>query len=506
MGQEAAIDDNELTKDEERMKAVTVSFWRMATIAACVVVVSALSQAQYLEDAQRLATPGLGPGARALGMGTAYSGLATDFTALAYNPAGLAQAKWSEFSLGLSYLGTNDNSTFFNASSTSTNNGTSLNTLGFVLPLDVRRGSASIAFGFTREANFTSGVSFRGFNPKSSIVQTYAPDGQSFQANSGEFDNLAYQLYLANVDSVSPTTNRWNSPIKNNVTQAGTATESGGLNNWMIGGAIDVAPNISFGLTLDYVSGSYRYDRTYTEEDTKLQYANPFDFSQIRFDDFIEDDITGVNMKAGLLFHGEKNMRFGLTVKTPTWYYVSESFGTKGQASFRTPGTDGSTSYGPVSSNGSTKYDVTTPWVFGASASGGFGGVTLSGEIQYTDWTQTQFSNADQATMDENAMFATTFRGTLNYRAGLEYDIHSIGLAFRGGFIYDPSIYKDDPSSFDRKYITGGLGIMLGPDTGLDFGFAHGWWKTYRTNYDATSRVDEAIATNTFLLTLTHRF
>jgi hypothetical protein len=406
----------------------------------------------------------------------------------------------------MSYLGTSDNSIFFNATTNATNNGTALNSLGFVAPVEVRRGAASFAFGFTRQSNFTSEVSFNGFNPLSSIIQTYAADKQVFNNNTGEQDNLAYQLYLANIDSVSPTTSRWTSPIKNNVQQSGTVTESGGLNNWMVGGAMDVAKNISVGLTLTYVAGSYRYDRTYVEQDSKLLYAYPFDFSRFQLDDYIDGEISGFNAKFGVMFHGDRYFKLGLTAKTPTWYTVSESYGTKGQSTFRIADKNGVNQYGPVSSNGDTKYDVTTPWVLGASGAFDYAGLTVSGDVEYTDWTQTKFSNADQGTLDLNASFKNTFRGTLNYRAGAEYEIAPLGLALRGGFIYNPSIYKNDPSNFDQKYFTAGLGVKVGDQTGLDLGYAHGWRDSYRVNYDATSTVAEKAKTETFVLTVTHHF
>jgi hypothetical protein len=69
--------------------------------------------AQFKEDALRLGIQGFGVGARALGMGNAYTGVASDYSAVFWNPAGLAQAQYGEFSFGLSYLSNNDNSTFF---------------------------------------------------------------------------------------------------------------------------------------------------------------------------------------------------------------------------------------------------------------------------------------------------------------------------------------------------------------------------------------------------------
>lgn len=94
----------------------------------------------------------------------------------------------------------------------------------------------------------------------------------------------------------------------------------------------------------------------------------------------------------------------------------------------------------------------------------------------------------------------------MNYRAGLEFEIPQTALRLRGGFIYQPSPYKDDPTTFDQKFITGGVGVLLGGFTMLDFAYARGWWDTFRLNYDQTSKVTEQITTNTFLATISLRF
>src|SRR5512141_2601024 len=88
--------------------------------------------AQYKEDALRLGIQGYGVGARALGMGNAYTGVASDYSALFWNPAGLAQLRYGEFSFGLSYLNNKDNSTFFGQSDSYSSSATNLNALGLV--------------------------------------------------------------------------------------------------------------------------------------------------------------------------------------------------------------------------------------------------------------------------------------------------------------------------------------------------------------------------------------
>lgn len=455
--------------------------------------------AQFPEDALRFSTSGLGTGARALGMGNAYTGVASDFSALFWNPAGLAQIQHGEFSFGLSHLINKDNSTFFNTNEAYTNNATKLNSLGLVFPLPVRRGNAVIAFGYTRQSDFTTGVSFKGFNPNSSIIQTWAPNGQRYP----EEVTLAEDLLLAGADT---NTGRFISPITGRLTQLGKVTEEGGLSNWSAGGAIDIARNLSVGITLTYVSGTYQYARNYKEQDNDRIYTDTlvingqvFDFDELIVDDDVEGDLSGVSAKFGLMFRLPERFRFGVTIKTPTSFRVKETFNTTAQSFF-----DNGDTFGPFDSPGSNEYDVVTPWVFSAGASFIIKDLVLSSDIEYTDWTQLRFEDANADLIAYNRKMKELFRGTANLRVGAEYDLHNVRL--RGGVIYNTSPYQGDPSSFDQKYITAGLGVPLGESTMLDLAYARGWWDTFRTNYDASSRVNEKITTNNFLMTFSYRF
>jgi long-subunit fatty acid transport protein len=452
--------------------------------------------AQFPEDALRLSMPGFGVGARALGMGGAYNGVASDFSAIYWNPAGLAQMTRAEFSAGLSYLNSQDDGTFFGTTTGAENNVTNLNTLGLVHPVPVRRGSLVLAFGFHREGNFASGLEFNGFNPNSSIIQNSAPNGDIYPSDLS--DNLAYQLYLANLDTL---TGRFISPIMDRLTQSGTVTESGGLNNWSIAGAVDIAPNTSVGLTVTYVAGSYRYDRSYLEEDKANIYAtSPFDFGQLDIEDFIDGDISGVNAKFGLMYRIPERFRFGLTVKTPTAFTIKETYGTSATARFDN---GDKTTY---TSDGTTEYDVRTPWVLGAGASVILKDLLLSADAEFTDWTAMEFANASSDLLSMNKDIKSTFRSTWEFRFGGEYDIAGSGFRLRAGYGLRPSPYKGDPSDYDRTTISGGAGMLLGGSVMLDLAYTHTAWKNYRTNYNATSRVDEALTWNTFLATLSYRF
>jgi long-subunit fatty acid transport protein len=452
--------------------------------------------AQFPEDALRLSMPGFGVGARAVGLGGAYTGVASDYSAIYWNPAGLAQMTRAEFSAGLSYLNTNDDGTFFGSTTGAENNVTNLNTFGIVHPVPVRRGSLVLAFGYHREGSFASGLQFSGLNPNSSIVQAYAPDGDA--APSELSDNLAYQLYLADVDTM---TGRFISPIVDRVTQTGDVMESGGLSNWSIAGAVDIAPNTSVGLTVTYVSGTYRYDRTYTEEDRNGIYTVfPYDFAQLDIEDFIEGDISGVNAKFGLMYRMPERFRFGITVKTPTAFTVKETYGTSATARFD----DGDRK--TYTSDGSVEYDVRTPWVLGVGGSAMIKDLMLSADAEFTDWTTMEFTNTNSDLLLMNKEMKSLFRSTWEFRFGGEYDIAGSGFRLRAGYGLRSSPYKGDPSDFDRTTISGGAGMLLGGSVMLDLAYANTSWKNYRSNYDATSRVNESLTWNTFLATLSYRF
>lgn len=466
--------------------------WWITLVTVSFVTVGA--QAQFAEDALRFATPGYGVGARALGMGNAFTGVANDFSALYWNPAGLAQMNRGEFSFGLSHLNYGDESSFFGQKQTYSNNSTNLNTLGIIFPVAVQRGSLVLALGFNRGSNFTTGINFERFNPGTSLIQTFAPDGAGAPTNPS--GNVAFELYLADTSGGA-----WVSPIRNRLTEMENVIEGGGLNNWSAGLGIDIAKNLSAGVTVSYLSGTYTYDGTYAESDASNNYTtHPYDFDRFAIEDNITSDITGVNAKLGIMFRRPGSFRFGVTVKTPTAFHVNEDFSTAYRSRF-----DNGDQF-DLEDLGSGEYDITTPWVFGAGASLIIRDLVLSGDVEYTDWSQLEFSDATPEVLAENRRIKDIFRPTANLRAGAEYEIRELGLRLRGGFIYNISPFEGDPSSFDQKHVTGGLGILLSESAMIDLAYARGWWDTYRSNYDRSATVDEAVTTNNFLMTFSFRF
>lgn len=461
--------------------------------------------AQFPEDALRYSSLGTGVGARSLGLGMAYTGVSNDFSAIYWNPAGLGQLKNSEFSLGLSHVSFNNKSTFFENDKSFSTSSTKLNNFGVAYPFPTVRGSLVFAAGYHRINDFAGALSFTGFNPVSSIIQYYAPDGTATEKSPA--GNLAWELYLANVDSLGPFSYFFNSKIQDSVTQSGKVLESGGLNNWSAALAVEAAKNLFLGVTVNLNTGSYFWQRNYSEKDLINIYnasRYPFDFHSLFINQTINATLSGFSAKFGMLYRLNNFTRFGISFKTPTWLTIDETFTSQGESFF-----DNGDNYKyPVNkpSRFKTKYDVSSPFVFAGGFSYIFGDLLISADVEYTDWTQMEFQNAPEYLLELNTDIKEIFQSTANLKAGIEYEFPGKGIRARTGFAYLPSPYKEDPASFAKKFFTTGVSFLIQDVVAIDIAYAYGFWNSYRVNYDKTSRVDEKISTNNILTTITYRF
>ena len=469
------------------------------------------ASAQYAEDVLRFSQMGLASGARSLGMGNASVGVAEDYSALFWNPAGLAQLRSYEFSVGLSFQNYSNATKYLGTKTNASDGILNLNNLGVVYPVPTSRGALTFAFGFNRISNYSTKTEFAGFNPSSSIIPSLLPavnlnNLSSADRNDYLDNNIPYQLYLADTSNGQFVTS-----IYDNVRQSATIREGGGVNHWSFGGALDVARDFSLGVTVSIVTGSYSYDREYREDDTQNFYQKaPSDqlglFDQFRYVSTINSDLSGFNALFGLMYHKPGKGRIGFTVRTPTYYTIKETFSDEGFSRFD-PNLDGTVDEFNIAFDGKTEYTIATPPVLTAGASYQIGDfLLLSGDAEYTDWRQMRFDTQNSSLEAENRLIEKIYRSTISLRGGAEVTLWELGLKLRGGIAYKPSAYEGDPSSFDQKYYTAGAGIQLDREVWLNAAYAFGQWKTFRDNYFPGSRTDESVKTDNFILSLSFQF
>ncbi|MGO9481546.1 MAG: OmpP1/FadL family transporter [Candidatus Kryptoniota bacterium] len=479
--------------------------------------------AQFPEDALRLAQPGYGVSAQSMSMGNAMTGLSEGYDAAYFNPAGLAQSYQSEFEMGLNFLGYNNNANYLGSPSSLSSSQTDLSNLGVVYPFPTTKGSFVIALGYNRENDFNTALSFNAYNPNSSIVPSL------YYYNNIPYDvNYDIPYYTGLEDSATQRI-----ALNKNVQQNGTVYESGGLNNYLIAGAVDIAQDFSIGLTLNLLSGSYHYARQFTETDPSGYWANiqlsdlsdAVGLQSFVLNDNVDQDLSGWNAKVGFLYRladesGKVIARFGGTIEFPTFMAVDENYSDEGTYVNAAGALVGLSPY--TTPGGSNNYDVTTPFEFGFGASGEISLLTIAADVQYVDWTQLQFSTSSGTTLPSdfinslNSQIKQEFRATASLRGGAELALmnpdYSLLVPYiRAGVEYLPSPYAGDGSPQAQKIVSGGVGIKIQNSINLDVAYQYGWWNTSEQLYlDPNTNVSYETAskvTNTnFMFTFKYDF
>jgi long-subunit fatty acid transport protein len=464
-------------------------------------------KAQNINDALRVAIPGFGSNARALGMGNSYIALSDDGSASFFNPAGFGLLKRLEFTGGLNYSNFNNDVSFLGKNTSYSNSNTKLNRLSFAFPFPTLRGSLVFGLSYHNTKNLTSAMKFDGFNNgNTSWIREY-----SLSSNEVPYQlYLSYPLYDNDNNYLKDTTN-----IFGRLNQSGSIITSGDINNWTLSGAIEIYKNLFLGLNLNIISGTYKSTSDYYEDDTQDIYQNRTDPSKPQTADFktffinriIDWDISGWDAKFGLLYQLQNNARFGLTIQFPKSFKIKEKFLLDSYSEF---GTGFSPTY---QYDDAVEFDIITPFEISGGASVNYMGLIFSAQTTFIDYTETEynnltgFSNPEKQESDLNRDIKDNLKSVFNYNLGIEYNIPVIGLRLRGGFMVMPSPYKDDPPEFDRKYLTAGLGFLTDETIGIDIAYVHGWWKDFGDNYSSNvSRTFHDVKSSQFIITGIYRF
>ncbi len=463
-----------------------------------ILLAATFSFAQNYNDALLLSEPGLYTGARALGMGNSYIALSNDYSAVIFNPAGLGLIKKLTLSAAVNTYSFDNTATFFGNSSQALQNSVNLNQIGFVYPVPTRRGSMVFALGYSRVKEFNSITEFNGFNnSNTSMIQFLTGDINDMVPITNDL-GLAYEIRDPQTDNYLKDT----TIINGQLNQSGKIKKTGSIGNWSFAGSVEIAKGLFVGGTFNIVSGGYKRDRDYYEDDTKNIYGtntelvpgdpSTEDFKTFYYNDIIDWDLSGWDFKLGLLYDWKNFVKFGTTVKFPTYYTIKESYFVTGESEF---GTGSNYQVDPPILD-DVQYDIRTPFEYSAGASLNFVILTVSGEAKLIDYTQMQFTKGlgTGYRIERNKEIENFFRTAATYNIGAEMRVPFLPIWGRIGAMYLQSPYKNDPADFDKKYLTAGVGVKLGGVFSIDVGYAYGWWKDFNDNYGSNvSRVSHDV-------------
>ena len=377
-----------------------------------------------------------GVGARTMGMGGASLGLADDFTALYWNPAGMAQIQKFEMFSSVSHNRANTDTYFAGDTATGTSRSQMrLNSIGFVYPVQARRGGWAIAFGYNRPQNFDYQTVIQGIDP-----------------NSGtDFSGLA-------VDE--------------------TNVNRGGIGIWSFGTSVYISKRILVGGSLDFWQGDSLNEIDITATDIV---GIDSELARFRYDDEIDRKYSGVGGRIGLLAHLTDAISLGVNVVAPVELGVDEIWYQSTIAVYD----DGEETSDSVSD--ALAFDIKRPFEIGTGIAVKLFNkqLILAGDVQLTDWTQTRYDPipADDISQDNFEEFYAT---TLQARLGVEYRIPTIGTHIRLGYFRDTIPFTDTEIDDARDFLTAGIGKIFEDTLKFDVAYMLGTWQQSR--YELTTK------------------
>ena len=471
-----------------------------------VIMISTSILAQNYNDALRLSFPGYLNGTRSLGMGNATTSFYTGYSSVLVNPALIGKANVIEYSGGLNFNNLSNSTRFLRNEESNSNTSTAISEVGFVFPLPTARGSMVLGFGYSKYNDFNYSSNFRGFNSGKSYIE-YLTDGNDDLAF---LLGLSYPLFDQSNNYIKDTTR-----ISGRLTQEGKIEQKGDLNAWSLAGSMEIAPNLFIGATFNYLSGELERTFDYYEDDFDNVYPSGFlldpnddrteNFQSFYLKNILDWDISGWDLRLGLLYETRQNFRFGFQVKLPSYYFVKENFFTDAESKF---GNDVEFFLDePYRSK--IEYDIKTPFELSGGISYTYSLFTVSADLKYIDYTQTEFTSGfNPFEMDNlNSEMKDLFTQVVNVNFGGEFYVPNLNTTFRAGFMMMPSAYKNDPGEYDKKFITLGAGInATGPFT-LELAYAFGWWKDFGDVYGSNfARYYDDINVHNFMISGRYRF
>lgn len=510
------------------------------------VAIPAAAQTAY--DALRFSDRQPGVSTRSIGMGgVGVAGLG-DFSAVFTNPAGLGLMKRSEMSGSLNiYSVTDDGAYSVGNDLTPFENDftdTRLGSLAYTHKFPTSRGSLVMAMGLSQVQTFSRELAYGGENSLNSATDYFMPVPGEFEIDTdngpdgvfGTADDLffpsfsrslsfiAFELFAIDFDAdafdAGADVPFFPAVTAGTVRQSGTVTETGAMTEFNLAGAFEAAPNVFVGGSLNVPYGKWELDRFLAEDDEFNDNDGTngtVDFDFLEWSQFVESELVGINLRAGVAMKTDQGVRAGLSIETPTYYTIAENYATVMTVGFDDGYVD---TYGDSESEdvgaGEFEYNIISPWRFagGLGYSTGDFLVMVDGEI--VDWSKLELDSEIFSFEGENRFIRQNFETVVNLRAGAEYRFDNItariGVANNSDPVeLMPNQIDPDLGTIDREraYFSAGLSFAPNQQFLLDLAWSQERFDDRFLPYDEVTSapvVTEEIVRNRFSAGVRFRF
>jgi len=400
----------------------------------------------------------VGSGARALGMGGAFIGVADDATAASWNPGGLIQLEAPEISAVISYDKRNEQRSFADNPGASGSYSIKLSDLNYL----------SAAYPFTlNEKNMIVSLNYQTLYDFNKEVQATYQYNQPFPGPSGNRDtNKETVGYLK---ALSPAF------------------------------AMQITPVFSAGITINWFSNDLgcKWKTTYTDNLVGTFAGFPY-YRNVQYEDEYEFD--GVNFNLGMLWNINSFLTLGAVYKTPFDADVHY------REAYQVSGSTQNTPYTVVVDEDQT---MRMPASYGAGLAWRFSDLfTMDLDVYRTNWQDYVIKQADgreisPITGQERSKANT--QPTHQLRVGGEYLFlkETYVIPARAGLFYDPEPTANSPDDFFGLSV--GSGVAKGSVV-FDMAYQFRWGNGVRMVRLGQEEVEQKVQQHTVYMSLIYHF
>lgn len=397
------------------------------------VFVSPASFAQYESEALRYAMLNHSGSARFLGMGSALGALGSDFSCISHNPAGLGFYRNSQLTVSPSFYLSTSNADYQGQTFADDKFNFNFGSIGLVYSLRTNRSKKTglqfmnFALGYNRINNFNQIIYFEGMDSQYSLGESLRQNSQGYMpASLNPFESLlAFNTYLIDT-SGNASYYISNAPANLDKRMSRLIHTRGSIGEIALGASANFSHKFFVGANLSIATLNFKTTQTYEEID--YQNLDP-DFNSLRFTEDLDVSGVGVNLKLGFIYRPLNWFRVGLSIHTPTWYNMSETYVHQLQTDFNFG------KYSAQSPAGSFDYDFTSPWRLQASL--GFvlrKRIALGVDYELVDYGAISLRPSSSTFLDANAFIDSHYVVTHNIRLGGEFRIDPFRI--RAGYRY----------------------------------------------------------------------
>ena len=393
------------------------------------------------------------------------------------NPASMALAKGSFYSLGWFSQSSDQTNSYLGNANTSNLSNTSFGNLGLVYKLPTRQGSFVIGGGYNLIGKQNNESFLNGFNENNSITDL-------FKQTSSDYNDIAFEAYA--IDYRNGTSNDIESIFRVDarpsgflgINQYADISNRKTMGDFSIFASTEIQKDLFVGVSLGILTGSINHDRKFEEVDEDNLYADDAipedpdnsatDIYSITLTDDLDTEFYSFTARGGVIYKILPYLNIGASIVLPTKMIVSETYFANIDTQL-----DDFTNFLDNSFESEFDYSVTRPaeYKIGGTVDN-IGNFSVSASAEYIDYRSTKidltintqnldpsevaYLNEDQQATNE--AISRDYAAVINFRSNASYRLNN-DINITAGYSYYPG--KHQTYHFDEEVYSAGLSFPV---------------------------------------------